>query len=589
MIRTVPLRALLALLTVFPTALSARDLRVRLFTAQLPSRIRIEATSGQLQWRECEKCPAQSGTGLTVELAGSELRITPGDQRRAGELHLTGTYRLTPASAPTFSASFPLRFYVAHGHLFVIATIPPEDYVSAVLTAEAGNLDNDDALKAMAVAIRTYATKFSARHKLDGFDFCDDTHCQVFRWSRIDERMRSAVKSTSGEIIVYNGTPAATYYHQDCGGTIAAAHEVWPTTRTPYLREHTDPYCTVSGSLKWETTLALEEIDHALRTAGLIPPDRWKTLLVVSRSASGRALRLKLSGGSPPSFLISASTLRFSIGRSLGWNKIRSDLYEVRSGDDHVLFSGRGSGHGVGLCQAGAQEMGREGKTYREILSFYYPGAQLVLRSDSANAGIWQMRTSERFELLSTNPDVDSTVLPIAERILRENEKSIGWQLQFRVRLQTFSTLDHYRDTMGEPGWIAASTRGHVIRMQPLDDLRRKGVLESTMRHEFFHLLVDAHARADTPLWFREGLVLFFSDPNGTRSSSGLTMQRAETILRQQSNRVKLEQAYAAAQDQVATLIHHYGKQAVLGWLRSGIPADAGTGTAARPNLPADD
>jgi stage II sporulation protein D len=298
---------------------------------------------------------------------------------------------------------------------------------------------------------------------------------------------------------------------------------------------------------------------------------------------------LKLSGGNPQSFLVSASTLRFSVGRSLGWNKIRSDLYEVRSADDHVLFSGRGSGHGVGLCQGGAQEMGRQGKTYREILSFYYPGTQLVQRSDSADAGIWQMRTSERLELLSTNPDADSTVLPIADRILRENKNSIGWQLQFRVRLQVFSSLDRYRDTTGEPGWIAASTRGHVIRMQPLDDLRRKGVLESTLRHEFYHLLVDAQACADTPLWFREGLVLFLSDPNEQRNApASLTMQRAETILRQQSNRVELEQAYAAAQVRVAALIHQYGKQTVLGWLRSGVPADAGTGTAAHPNLPTD-
>jgi stage II sporulation protein D len=74
---------------------------------------------------------------------------------------------------------------------------------------------------------------------------------------------------------------------------------------------------------------------------------------------------------------MSASTFRFAVDRELGWDKIRSDLYEVRGTGDHIIFSGRGSGHGVGLCQTGAEEMARQGKSYREILSFYYPGTEL--------------------------------------------------------------------------------------------------------------------------------------------------------------------------------------------------------------------
>ena len=132
------------------------------------------------------------------------------------------------------------------------------------------------------------------------------------------------------------------------------------------------------------------------------------------------------------------------------------------------MFSGKGSGHGVGLCQAGAEEMAREGKSYREILNYYYPGTELRAVPDQK----WQSRTEERFELLSQNPDSDSQILSIADRILAENENTIGWKLTYRPRLQAYSTIEKYRDETGEPGWIAASTRLHTIRLQPVAQLK---------------------------------------------------------------------------------------------------------------------
>ncbi len=582
------IRILLAILAVIPYRLAAQDLQVRLYTSQLPSSVKIEAASGQLHWRECSECPEQSGVALAVESSDSELTVKAKTVRKVKDLYVKGAYVLRPAGAPLFSAGFPLWIHAVFGQLFLIVSVPSEDYVAGMLAAESGNFENEESLKAMAVAVRTYAARFPGRHESDGFDFCDNTHCQVFRWSSVNERIRSAVAATRGEILQYSGTPAATYYHQNCGGTVAAAKEVWPGINETYLAGHADPYCSVSGGLKWEATISTREIDRALRAAGITPPLSWKTVQIASRSASARAQTLKLSGGNPRSFLVSASAFRFAVGRTLGWNKIRSDFYEVRSFGDHLLFSGRGSGHGVGLCQAGAEEMGLEGKTYREILNFYYPGTQLGTEPGPGHAETWQMRSSERFELLSTDPEADSAVLQTAERILKGNESSIGWELQFRVRVQAFSTLDRYRDTTGQPGWVAASTRGHVVRLQPLADLRRKGVLESTLRHELYHMLVEAHAREGTPLWFREGLVLYLSDPNAPDDPRpSITMANAEAILRHQDSRENLQKAYAAAQSQVHSLINQYGKQKVLEWLSAGVPGDVGPGLPALSDLPA--
>jgi stage II sporulation protein D len=175
--------------------------------------------------------------------------------------------------------------------------------------------------------------------------------------------------------------------------------------------------------------------------------------------------------------------------------------------------------------------------------------------------------------------------LPVAEKILKQDEAAVGWHLSFRARLQVFPTLDRYRDTTGQPGWVAASTRGQTVRLQPLADLRKRSILESTLRHEFFHLLIEPRARPNTPLWFREGLVLYLCEPNKPNSPSvALTDKQMEEILSNPGTCEKQEKAYAAARARVKSLIQQNGKTAVLDWLSSGIPSDVLGRTGAPSN-----
>jgi stage II sporulation protein D len=487
-----------------------------------------------------------------------------------GKYFITGSYELRPENGPTFASHFPLRIKERAGGLVVVVTMPLEEYVQRVLMAESGDFQNAEALKAMAVAARSYAKRFRGQHAKENFDFCDTTHCQVFDWKKVNERVRLTVEATDGEFLSYQGRAVAAYYHQNCGGTVAAAKEAWAGVSEPYLLTHSDPYCVTSGGLKWEASLTHEQIDKALRTSGLQPPEAWKAIEISSRSASGRAHTVNLSGGNPPSFSLSASSLRFAVDRALGWKNIRSDLYEIRNGGQEVIFSGRGSGHGVGLCQAGAEEMAREGKSYREILSFYYPGAELM----GARLTAWQKRSAERFELITNNPEGDAEILRTAERILREAENTIGWELGFRVKLQVFPSMESYRDTTGAAGWVAASTRGQTVRLQPLAELRRRSIEESTLRHELYHLLVEARATKGAPLWFREGIVLYFSNSSAAEvAAAPISIDRIEEILNRGGSRENTEMAYVSAQKIVTALMQRFGKETVLGWLSAGLPA----------------
>jgi hypothetical protein len=107
-------------------------------------------------------------------------------------------------------------------------------------------------------------------------------------------------------------------------------------------------------------------------------------------------------------------------------------------------------------------------------------------------------------------------------------------------------------------------------------ELRRRSILESTLRHELFHLLVEARASKDLPLWFREGLVLYFSNLNADETASTpMPVGQIEEILKRGGSPEDTRKAYSSAQRIVTLLMQRFGKERVLGWLSAGVPADA--------------
>src|SRR5271165_7382549 len=446
-----------------------------------------------------------------------------------------------------------------------------EEYIAGVLAGETPNFKSDEALKAMAVAARTYAMHFGSRHAVDGFDFCDSTHCQNLRLGDVTPRLRSIVESTGGEVLWYDGEPAATYYHANCGGTTEDGRYILGNDeqRAPYLQQHSDTYCIRSNNNRWRSEVSKSDLQRALAAEGINVPGRIRTVAVAQRTASGRVEFLTVTGSH--SITVPGLTFRLAVGREVGWDRLKSNLYDVRVESDRIVFNGRGSGHGVGLCQVGAEVMGEEGKSYREILSFYYPGARLGV---SAQGTQWQQLSSEDVVLFTERPERDRALLPLATRLMHEAEEGTGLVYTGAAKLKVYPTVAAFRDATGEPGWVAASTRGRTIRLQPTDVLRDAGTLESTLRHELLHMLVESHAKPGTPLWFREGLVLYLSQPR-----AGTTVNRAfdsvaalENALRNPASEQEMRQAYAEAQARVAQLVVQNGRGTVIRWLQEGLP-----------------
>jgi len=435
-----------------------------------------------------------------------------------------------------------------------IIELTPEAYTAGVVTGEAGDFKSDEALKAMAVAARTYAARLRGRHAKDGFDFCTTTHCQ--RYVPPTERARKAVQETAGEILRFRGQPAFTVYSRSCGGKTENVSAVWPDIEAPYLTSHSDPYC----SRTWVWSGNSNEIAQALTQSGLKSPPKMKTITIVRRTPSGRAQLLSLDGN-----LISASTFRFALGRVIGWNTIRSEQYTIENTGSQILFRGSGEGHGVGLCQMGADSMGQQGRSYLEILEFYYPGT----------TARWTRFSGEGVTLYTMRPDSDRELIGFAETIIHHWRDRLPWPIPPNINLYVHSDLDSFRNTTGEPGWVAARTTGTKIEMQPSHVLRSHNALQSTLEHELLHSIVESAARPGLPVWFREGLVEHLSEASPAHGKTA-----SETDMRQRTNRRAAENSYQAAQSRVQELVKSYGEGTVLGWVTRGLPDTVNSSTS---------
>ena len=381
-----------------------------------------------------------------------------------------------------------LNVSTRNSHLMLVAHIPLEQYVASVMAGEVNGVTKPETLKAMAITIRTYAIRHRDAHAREGYDLCDTTHCQNVYWSQRGKIHQEAAESTEGLMLWWKGEPAATYYHAHCGGMSEAS------PMGAYLPARADVHCVSRGNDHWRASYTGEQLADALSLK--VPAMKVE---VTDRSVSGRANYLVVNGRR-----VGANQFQSALGNRFGW-QVKSLLFDVTRVGDRFVFAGRGRGHGVGMCQMGAIQMGASGHTAREILEHYYPGAKIGLTAQGLD---WVSSRSERMELLSTDPGQEEFVLTAAEKALREAEARTHFNFAGRVQLKLFPTVATFRNATGESGGVAASTRGRVVRLQPAKTLQAKNVLESVLLHELLHVVLESQGQAGQPWWFREGLTL---------------------------------------------------------------------------------
>ena len=249
-----------------------------------------------------------------------------------------------------------------------IQNLELETYVASVLLGEMPASFDNEAIKAQAVAARTYALKrIRTSEKHENFDLCtDSTCCQAFaelQSNPSSEKMITAATATSGEVLLYDGNLIDATYFSCSGGYTEAAVEVWGAD-VPYLQSRKSPGEENAARYQSEVNFSKEEF--------------FRRLGVQDGSKIGEITYTE--GGGVRTISIGDQTFTgVDMRRILG---LSSTAFEVIQDGNRVLVISKGYGHRVGMSQYGAEAMAVSGSTYEEILSYYYPGTQRVKLTD---------------------------------------------------------------------------------------------------------------------------------------------------------------------------------------------------------------
>jgi len=248
------------------------------------------------------------------------------------------------------------------GGLLVVNELSMEKYLAAVLGSEMPPSFEPEALKAQAVAARTYAVAKKIAAEGMPFHLGSTVLAQVYGGvHREDPRTRAAVEATEGQVLVWDHAPIEAYFFSSCGGTTEFGAEALGRP-LPYLTGHACPEAADAPGSRWSLTLSAAELGRKL---GMKPV---RSVEIETRTKTGRARTVLVDGRR-----FTAVELR----QRLGYGQLKSLAFEVRHSGGSFHFHGRGQGHAAGLCQWGAQQAAKEGWDWRRILAHYYPGAEI--------------------------------------------------------------------------------------------------------------------------------------------------------------------------------------------------------------------
>jgi stage II sporulation protein D len=353
------------------------DMRVGLFGDAPTKEVMVMGDQGPLT--------IQADGQTVAELSSSDglmIRCTPsGIHARSLLLNITAKrgitftspggkgFRLRNMAPRSAERAYPgsLELVLGTGGMHLVATVPLEQYVAGVVQAEAGKGHDLEYYKLQAVSCRTYALANKRRHAGQGFEVCDATHCQVFHGKNRNDSIRMAVDMTR-DLVVVDADIRLIHatFHSNCGGETMNAEDLWSKSE-PYLVSTMDTFCLHSPHASWTKSIARTKWLGYLHDHFGVDTDDSNVVASVTDHVP-ECRELYLANISP---LVPLEQVRRDLG-------LRSAYFSIKPHGDQVVLTGRGFGHGVGLCQEGAMRMARDGYSYEDILHHYFANVHLV-------------------------------------------------------------------------------------------------------------------------------------------------------------------------------------------------------------------
>ncbi len=288
---------------------------------------------------------------------------------KGGHFVLTGSFSLENRVLQKVSLYFENKktLWVLH--------LPVDQYLYGVMAAEVPSSWPEETLKAQAIASRTYFLFKKQERKAEVFDVRSDTMDQVFKMdAKKHKNIVKAVNETHGQILTSKKTSQIfpAYFHADCGGGTSQEKVVWrqPTSLNVEVK---DPYCQSASKNNWSILVDKAKLTRLLKDVFFLPFGVNLKSILPRLGEKSRAHVIDFVFSNNIIKRLEANEFR----RLLGFSKLRSTHFAVTHLGESIEFKGRGFGHGVGMCQWGAQRWARNGKNFKEILSHYYPNAQL--------------------------------------------------------------------------------------------------------------------------------------------------------------------------------------------------------------------
>ena len=365
-------RAIVTILVFLVTLAARGEVTIRIFARTRPVTIVFTPYRGEYRLEDGRSDEIIVGQGETVVVTRFDNRVIY--RTLTGASGVTDTLYFRPVSGDgLFTMRAPgrdetvkildgsLQVSSFPGSLMVLNITLLESYLPGVVRAEAGKYGPDEYFRAQAVVARTYAYRNIDRHELDGFNMCDDTHCQVYPGIISDSVIIEACRATAGKVIVDRDSMLiVSAFHGNCGGMTASSADVW-VADYPYLTSISDPRCGYSASSTWRKSLPMSEWYNFLRSKGVMPGEET-ALYSAPGNLPVRIGRITVAGRH-----ITGEEMRQRLG-------LRSAYFSIKTDGDSLILNGRGYGHGVGMCQDGAKAMAAKKITYDKITGFYFPG-----------------------------------------------------------------------------------------------------------------------------------------------------------------------------------------------------------------------
>ncbi len=382
---------------VFFSPLEAQEIRIGLFQKELPHRVSINANTDYAVFdgstgRMIIERP--KGKALYFERVDSCVRITGISKEKIevdwvklklDKAKKDAYFLITTGIIKNRKYSGDLEIHSRPNELLVVNRIDEYTYIYSVLVNEMPISWSMEALKAQTVLIRTFTRRNLNRHKKDGYDFCDLTHCQVYKGVPThNSKLLDIIQQTTQEVLTYKGEIAEVFYHSTCGGMTANNNDIWIMgAPRPYLRSQRDQdrgqvFCKKSPHYSWSFEIKKEKLREVLNKVFSDGESlgNFLDLDIYEKTSSGRVkyLLCNFSNGEKQ---ISGYKFYLVLGKWLGWHLLKSTMFSIEETNGLYRFNGRGLGHGVGMCQWGAKGMAEQGYTYREILSHYFPQTKI--------------------------------------------------------------------------------------------------------------------------------------------------------------------------------------------------------------------